>query len=160
MSKRYSSAIRLAIIGLVLIAIALAAAVTIPKILTPPSNLHLGDGIFKAELAKTSPERSQGLLGRSSIDKNKAMLLAFPSSDRWKITIKDMQFPVDIVWLDQFKKVVYIVKDASTETSSTDTFRPKSNAKYVVELAAGTVDSKSINIGRIAIFEVDEQEIE
>lgn len=159
MYARHKSAINLAIIGLVLIGIALAASAVIPRLLTPPSNLYLGDGIFKTELALNNVERTTGLSRHSSLGTSEAMLFAFPSLDKWKITIKDMKFPIDIVWLDQFKKVVYIVKDASTETSLTDTFEPKSDAKYVIEFAAGTVDSKAINIGRTAVFELSDQEV-
>lgn len=158
MYKRHKSAIHLALIGLVLIAIALAASAVIPKLLAPPSNLHLGDGIFKTELALNDAQRAKGLSNRSSLGANEAMLLVFPSNDKWKITVKDMKFPIDIVWLDQFKRVVYIVKHASSETSPTDTFEPKSDAKYVVELTAGTVDSRAINIGRIATFNFDDTE--
>lgn len=154
MYKRHKSAINLAIIGLVLIAIALAASAVIPRLLAPPSNLRLGDGIFKTELALNDTQRAKGLSGRSSLGASEAMLFVFPGISKWKITVKDMEFPIDIVWLDQYKKVVYIVKNASPETSLTDTFEPKSDAKYVVELAAGTVDSRSINIGRTAVFDL------
>lgn len=160
MNKRYLVAVRLAVIGLVLIAIALAASAVIPKLLQPPSNLHLGDGIFQTELALNQTERLKGLSGRDGLDGDKAMLFAFPSEGKWKMQISDMKFPIDIVWLDKFKRVIYIVKDASPDTAVTEIFSPKSEALYVVEFAGGTVDSKSIHNGQLAVFDLDGKQVE
>lgn len=159
MSKRQNATIRLIIVGLVLIMVALALSAVAPKLLQPASNLHLGDGIFKTELALNDSQRIKGLSGRTALAQDEAMLFAFPTPGKWKIQIASMKIPIDIVWLDKDKKVVYIVKDASPDTAISDVFEPKSDAMYVVELPAGTVEKKSINIGRIAVFDLGNKEV-
>jgi len=48
--------------------------------------------------------------------------------------MKDMKVPIDIVWLDSNKRVVHIVKESSPDDSTSITFTPLSQAKYVIEL--------------------------
>jgi uncharacterized membrane protein (UPF0127 family) len=86
------------------------------------------------------------------------MILVFPSDDKWKIWMKDMQVPIDIVWLNQDRRVVYSVTNVSPDNS--DTFTPDVPARYVVELPAGTVASRNIKAGRAAVFEIPQGGIE
>ncbi len=70
-----------------------------------------------------------------------------------------MKVPIDIIWLDKDKKVVEIVKKASPEGGEKTVFVPKKDARYVVELPAGTADNKAIRVGRTAIFDVNLEDI-
>jgi uncharacterized membrane protein (UPF0127 family) len=72
--------------------------------------------------------------------------------------MKDMNFPIDIIWLDKDKKVVYIVKNAPPESYPYEHFEPKEEARYVLEVAAGTVEDKKIMIDAPATF--DENNLE
>jgi uncharacterized membrane protein (UPF0127 family) len=67
--------------------------------------------------------------------------------------MKDMSNSFDIVWTDQNKKIVYIVKNASPTTYPV-TYTPNSLARYVIGLPAGTVDNKSIMLNGNATFDV------
>ena len=69
-----------------------------------------------------------------------------------------MNFPIDIIWLDKDKKVVYIVKNAPPESYPYEQFEPKEEVRYVLEVAAGTVQQKKITIGAVAQF--DENNLE
>lgn len=60
--------------------------------------------------------------------------------------MKDMQYSIDIVWLDAAKKVIYIVKDAHPDSYPEVIFKPPQEARYVIELKAGVVDSKRITM--------------
>jgi uncharacterized membrane protein (UPF0127 family) len=144
--------------GVVVIVIAAAVYMMISKF-QPTVSLRLGDGVFDARLAKTPPDRKKGLGGVISLDAKEALILAFPSDDEWGIWMKDMRFPIDIIWLDKDRKVVYIVKNASPEDSTNATFTPKTPARYVIEVAAGTVDSKTINIKQSAAFDINTEEV-
>ena len=79
--------------------------------------------------------------------------MKFPHDDTWGIWMKDMKVPIDIIWLNQHKRVVYIVKNASPELSTTMTFNPKEPARYVLELPAGSVDKAAIKSGNFASFD-------
>jgi len=114
--------------------------------------VNLGDGTFSARIAKTEADREMGLSGVESLASNKALLMVFPYSAQWQIWMKDMKIPLDIVWLNQDKKVIYIVKDALPKDSTNVIFTPTTNAEYVIEFSAGTVKNHSISLGEEASF--------
>lgn len=126
-----------------------------PVFFNSPTHVYLGSGDFKAELALTQATREKGLSNRASLEADRALLMAFPNESKWGIWMKDMQFPLDIVWLDSNKKVVYIVKNAPFIIDSTNTYTPKNTAQFVVELPAGSVDKYGININTVAVFDID-----
>lgn len=142
--------------GLIALVLALVVAATsyvlLPQ-LQPHTTLHLGDGVFMAQVAKSQDERDKALSGTHSLGSDQAMLLMYQSDNKWPISMQYISYPIDIVWLNKDKQVVYIVKNASPDSYPYETFASKEDARYVVELAAGTVDVKSITIGKGAIFD-------
>lgn len=146
----------LPIISFVLIFIFLAFfGIIFPKIVISTTYVTLGDGIFQASLATKPHDRSKGLSGVDYLSKEDALLIVFPNESDWGIWMKDMNIPIDIVWLDKDKKVIYVVTDASPDNSNNIIYKPKTPAKYVIELSAGTVKEKSIKINSIASFNID-----
>jgi hypothetical protein len=147
--------------GLVILVLGLVAATAFyvmwPQI-QPHATLKLGDGVFAARVAKTDEERIKGLSGTHELRENQAMLFVYDRSDKWSIWMKDMNYPIDIIWLDEDKEVIHIVKNAPPESYPYESFMPKKDARYVVELPAGTVSKKSIIIGEQATF--DENHLE
>ena len=122
------------------------------------STLYVGDGVFKVRVATTDAERLRGLSGTESLAADQGMLFDFETSAKWSIWMKDMNYPIDVIWLDANKRVVHIVKNMPPE-SYQDTFTPEKPARYVLEVAAGTVERKAIGIGDTARFELaDEKE--
>jgi len=126
--------------------------VFLPMLTKPETDLWLGDGIFKITVASTQTAREQGLSGKSELGTDQALLLVFPSEDKWGIWMKNMNFPIDVVWLNKEKKVVYIKKNVPFD-DQTKIYKPEKPAQYVVELPSGTSTAKSIAIGRVAIFQ-------
>jgi uncharacterized membrane protein (UPF0127 family) len=122
----------------------------------PETDLWLGDGIFKVTVASTQTAREQGLSGKSELDADHALLMVFPSEDQWGIWMKNMNFPIDIVWMNKGKKVVYIQKNAPFDNQTT-IYKPEKSALYVVELPAGTTSKKSIMVGETAIFQINSE---
>jgi hypothetical protein len=148
------------IVGAVVVIIVATALMLILTRFQPSVTLYLGDGVFNAQVAKDQSAREKGLGGVSKLEPQQALILAFPRDDKWGVWMKDMKVPIDIVWLNKDKKVVHIVKGAQPDDSTSITYTPKSLARYVVELPAGTVDSKSIVTGRAAVFDISTEEVE
>jgi uncharacterized protein len=157
MNKRKSAWSWIAVV-LVLLLVGSAALYAMWPQLQPHVNVHIGDGVFATRVAKTETEREKGLSDTRELRNDQAMLLIFDRDDKWSIWMKDMNYPIDIVWLDKDKKVVYIVKNAPPESYPYEKFVPKQDARYVLELLAGTVGKKAINIGSQAAF--DENHLE
>lgn len=115
------------------------------------TNLRLGSGSFSAELADDETERYQGLSGRDKLAPNKALLFVFDRDDTWGITMREMKFAIDIVWLSAQKRVVHIKRNA-TPASYPEVFSPPIPARYVIEFPAGSVSMYGISVGSVATF--------
>jgi uncharacterized membrane protein (UPF0127 family) len=142
----------LIISGVVLIVGFTFLTVFLPMITRPQTKLWLGDGIYNIKIASTEASRTKGLSGQTDLASDQALLMVFPKEDYWGIWMKDMNFPIDIVWLNKAKQVIYIVKNAPIDDQTT-IYQPKSPALYVVELPAGTTTSESISLNKFASFQ-------
>ena len=140
--------------------VVLASFVVIPNLMRPTTDLRLGDGIFRARIAYNETERTKGLNEETTLSGGQALLMAFPTDYKWKIGVENLKVPVDIIWLNNDKQVVYIWKNILPGNSETKVYEPKKAARYVVEVLAGTVDSKSINANTKAIFDIDVNKVE
>jgi len=88
------------------------------------------------ELADTAEKRTLGLSGRASIGDDYGMLFIFPEEDRHGFWMKDMQVPIDIVWIDGEGAVVHIEHELSPLTYP-KVFQSPAPARYVLETRAG-----------------------
>ena len=141
------------IVGFVLILVALTASYMAAHF-QPTTEVHVGSGVFNMRLAVTDAERKQGLSGVDKLSANEGLLMDFQTDNTWGIWMKDMNIPLDIVWLDHDKKVIYIVTDASPDLGTSKTFAPTDPARYVLEVPAGTVKNAAIKIGDAATFTI------
>ena len=117
------------------------------------STLRVGQGEFAIRVARTDEERERGLSGTTKLPADRALLFVFPSNDTWGIWMKDMNYPIDIVWLDENKTVIFIKQHASPSSYPGEIFKPSKRAKYVVEFAAGATSDARITIGSQAVFD-------
>lgn len=159
MSVRKDITVGPIIVGVLLVIIATVVFVILPGMLQPKIDLRLGDGIFSARVAANEDDRVKGLSGVTELAPNQALLMAYPSESKWGIWMKDMKVPIDIVWLNKDKKVIYIVKNVSPEDSTSVVYEPPTLALYVVELPAGTVDGKAIKTDSTAVFQINTGDI-
>lgn len=144
-------------VALTLILVGFSAAYVLLPQLQPKTTVHLGDGVFTARIASKQEDRIKGLSDTDSLPVDEGLLMVYDDEGRWGIWMKDMHYPIDIVWLDVNKKVVHIVKNAPPD-SYPQTYVPKENAKYILELNAGTVDNKAIQVGDAADFDETKRE--
>ena len=94
-------------------------------------------------VAQTAQQLETGLGGRASLPLNEGMLFVFNTPAIQCFWMKDMHFPLDIIWLDASKYVVYILPDVSPDTYP-QSFCPPSLAQYVIELNSGQVKALGI----------------
>ena len=115
----------------------------------------LGDGYITVHnerlhvlIASTPTQIYKGLGDRKSLDEYQGMVLDFGTTGRHGIVMRDMQFPIDIVWTDVDGKVVTVALDIAPETYP-KVFSPSSPARYVLELPAGFAAAHGIKEGSI-----------
>lgn len=148
-----------AVIGLVVASVIFAAIIVISSSSQPKTIVRVGDAVVTATIAQTPASRTQGLSGTTQLGAGEALLMVFPNDGIWKIWMKDMNYPIDILWLDADKKIIYIVKNAPPEAGTSVVYEPESPARYIVELSAGTVDRAVVAIGQTTMFEFDESKV-
>ncbi len=99
-------------------------------------NLKTPNSVIKVQLADTDATREQGLSGVKFLEENSGMLFVFPNSSLYGFWMKDMNFALDIVWIDEYKQVVAIEENVSTSTYPS-VFYPPVAVKYVLEINSG-----------------------
>ena len=95
----------------------------------------------KVEIARSWFERAKGLMFRKHF--NGIMILALPRKTRVNASIHTffMNFPIDVLFLDEEKRVVDKALNIKPWTINVT---PKKSAKYVVELPAGRAEKVKI----------------
>lgn len=116
------------------------------KVVTNSKIIIIGDSAITVELADTYEKRVQGLSGREELKKNTGMFFIFDKPDKYGIWMKDMKFALDIIWLDQYGEIIFIEENVSPDTYP-KTFVPDKPAAYVLEVNAGFVEEKHLELG-------------
>lgn len=98
---------------------------------------------IRIEVADTPEERIKGLSGRESLDENAGLLFVYDQPGIYGIWMKDMKFPIDVVWLDENYRVVDIVYDIQPD-SFPEVFEPSKPALYIFEVNAGFASANGI----------------
>ena len=102
-------------------------------------------------LATSSEARVRGLSGRESLKPDQGMLFVFERPDISGFWMKDMLFPLDIIWIDENKKIVGINENVSPETFPNLFFSPKP-VLYVLELNAGIAKEMKLSTSTTLSF--------
>jgi len=100
--------------------------------LTPISRMHIGEMPLLVEIANSPEERTQGLSGRKKLEKIDGMLFVYPETDYHRIWMKDMNFPIDIIWIDEDLTVINIERNVHPDTYP-NSFKADRPARYAVE---------------------------
>lgn len=113
--------------------------------------VNLDKQTIQVEIPQTEDLKAKGLGGRDGLLPNHGMLFAFSISDIWIFWMKDMKFPIDIIWFDENLKVVDWKSNVSPLTYP-ETFAPKVPAMYVLEVEAGFASKNSLKAGDVLKF--------
>jgi uncharacterized protein len=116
-----------------------------------PAVIVFPNASFFIETVEEEGQRIKGLSGKESMKENRGMLFKFEQEEYWSIWMKDMLFPLDIIWLDQNLVVVDLKENVSPETYPSS-FSPQKPAKYVLEINAGLCEKYQIKINDQAKF--------
>jgi uncharacterized membrane protein (UPF0127 family) len=117
---------------------------------TPDPYLHgkvmISAVSFDALISDTEALRAQGLSDRPSLEKDEVMLFIFPNPGFWGFWMKDMRFPIDMLWVNSEFKIVSFESNVSPSTYP-KIFFPTGEALYVIELPAGTLSDIGAHAG-------------
>ena len=142
-------------IGIILIAFGLAVLWYLffyPKA-NPPlgsQTVKINNSVFAVEIASTTLEEMRGLSFRESLAENQGMLFTFATGTVQNFWMKDMNFPLDMIWISG-NKVVGFAQDAEPQPGAQlwnlKIYSSPDGTDKVLEVNAGTVAKDNIKVG-------------
>ena len=119
-----------------------------------PTRVTLPSGaVYTVEVPQTREARERGLMFRPRLAPRTGMLFIFPTVDRHAIWMKNCLIALDLVWLDQAKRVVAI--EAGAPPCAKDPcpiYNPAIPSRYVLELPAGDAKLEALAVGSVLRF--------
>lgn len=112
------------------------------------SKVFLGGEEISVFVADNAILREKGLSGQKSLARNEGMLFVFAEPGLHGFWMKDMHFPIDIIWFDENYQIVDAWERALPD-SYPKVFIPKLKAKFVLEVPAGFFSEHNLKMGNI-----------
>jgi uncharacterized membrane protein (UPF0127 family) len=113
---------------------------------TIPVRIEAQQVELRLSVARTTEDKARGLSGRDFLEPNTGMIFVFEQDDYYGIWMKDMKFPIDVIWLDDLKNIVDVKEGLLPDTYPT-VFYPMALARFVVELESGFIETHQIIVG-------------
>ena len=112
------------------------------------SSVSINGVAISVDVAQTQAQREQGLSGRDGLKAGEGMLFVFDEADFLRFWMKDMNFPIDIVFIND-QKIVDIVRDLPppSKLEMPATYTSKQKANRVLEVPAGTAQALGWQVG-------------
>jgi uncharacterized membrane protein (UPF0127 family) len=109
----------------------------------------INNHIFNLAIAKTDTEKEIGLSKYKNIPQNFGMLFPFGKPDYYSFWMKNMKFPIDIIFIRN-NKIVTIFKNASPPKSNNELlpiYRNQNLSDTVLEINTGFSDKYNFKTG-------------
>ena len=110
------------------------------------NSILIGGVEVEVDVAVDDDTRYKGLSGRDSLGDDEGMLFVWPRNEKQSLIMRDMSFPIDVVWVGKSGEVV------STATLTEDREATVETAKYALELSAGFCDEHGVESGDPVLF--------
>lgn len=134
-----------------------AISSTMTAMNTKTTTVYAGKAILQAQVADNDALRQKGLGGRSSIGRDAAMIFVFDKDGDLPMWMKDMETSIDIIWLNDKKKVVHVENSVEPDFEPHQVYRSPLPARYVLETRAGIAKKFGIKPGLSVRFELEDQ---
>ena len=112
----------------------------------PTLQIRAPKGTIQALEASTAEAMSLGLGERASLPTGQGMLFEFPHPGDYGFWMKDMRFPLDMVWISSDKRASGVTANIPADSYPTVFFPPLA-ISYVLELNAGQAAELGIATG-------------
>jgi len=109
-------------------------------------SVQIREQTIKVELALNEEAQERGLSDRKELKENEGMLFVFSEEGKHDFWMKDMNFPIDMVWMDESKIIIYI-EDNTKPESYPDSYGPAALSRYVLEVNAGVSEKNNWKVG-------------
>ena len=116
--------------------------------------LTIGEHEIAVYVADSDSERSTGL-GDTTLEANQGMVFIWPVADQQTFWMKDVEYPIDIVWVHHGEVVGSVTaqpEDTHALLSQYQLYPSPEPVDMVVELPAGTVAAAEITVGESVLL--------
>ena len=114
-------------------------------------HVRVGSALFSIEIADTEQQWERGLGNRDALCDTCGMLFLFDSSGKYAFWMKDMRFPLDILWIRN-GKIVHIERNVDFRNQY-KVYHSEQPADRVLEVNAGICMQWGIQEGDVVAFE-------
>lgn len=115
----------------------------------PRGMVEVNQHQFQVEVALTADSQSQGLSGKIHLPKDAGMYFIFPSAENRNFWMKEMNFPLDIIWIRQgaIVGIAANIPKPESKTATLELIPSKVPADAVLEINAGLADLYGFKVG-------------
>lgn len=92
---------------------------------------------IKVEYARTPDEWARGLSGREKLGAREGLLFIFPQEQRLAFWMREVKFPLDIIFINKDKRIVDLVTMQPCKADPCPTYTSRVPSLYVVEVNSG-----------------------
>ncbi len=139
----------------ILIVVVLAGGLKLYSYYWPKGEMKVNGEVLKVLVAKDYKHWTKGLSNRDDLDGYDGMLFVFNSRAQHTIVMRDMRFPIDIIWIDK-GRIIDIAPNAAVEPGKKEgeyfPYLARSVSSHVLEVLAGTASSRGWKIGDIVEY--------
>jgi len=105
------------------------------------------------EIASSDEKKAAGLMYREKLEENSGMLFVFGYENNYSFWMKNMNFAIDMVWVDSSFRIVDITHTAQPcREEKCGMYSPNRRAKYVIEVNSGFAEANGVETGQRVYF--------
>lgn len=125
-------------------------ALQIFQLYWPTATLQVKDQVLDVQVAKNHRHIIKGLGGKNNLGAYDGMLFVYGGTKKHAMVMRDMNFPIDIIWLKN-GVVVDIAAHVPTQPEAAESelirYYPRTEANAVLEVSAGWTKQYGLKIG-------------
>ena len=119
---------------------------------------RIGGASYSVDMAVLPEERRQGLSGREHMAQDAGMLFVFEEEQQLHFWMKEMRFPLDIIWIDAQCRLVGVSAEVPTPVPNAGNDEiPRAQsplpARFVLEVNAGEAARNGLSAGDAVEFQ-------
>ena len=143
---------RLAILIIILVLVLAGFYYWRVRTLQATTYLDIGDKVtYEIEIRDDMIGMARGLSGRESLAEKQGMLFVYSRPQKPLFWMKDMNFPLDFVWIRDFQIVELSenIPHPAINDGKTYSLKPSEQADMVLEINAGNIARYNLEVGDI-----------
>lgn len=102
---------------------------------------------FEVEISDSQVERTMGLSGYKSLQVDSGMFFVFPEEINVGFWMKNMNFPLDIIWINKDYEIIGFEESVEPCESYCKVYYPGEEILYVLEINSGLSGFYNFEIG-------------